>query len=216
MPALSVAVYVLDYAAGDFFARVARRLTVKIVGCAVYNDGFADDIIDSKAVGQHSHPGVTAALEKGRQIAGMVRVIAPRRVKMPHCVGKGVGGIARAFASRMDMKGENAVLTGRRPLRQSENVRRNINALLSRVKENDSSNIGVLRRPVHKGGCVRIPVPQLKKHIGRHMIDKNNNHLMQILCKRRFVHEKKGYKQDMLLYCSRRQGRRDNCELSAC
>ena len=64
-----------DYAAGDFIARVARRLCSKVVGTAVDDDGLSDDIFDAETACHHRQTGRPIAGEQRREIPRVQRVI---------------------------------------------------------------------------------------------------------------------------------------------
>ena len=76
------------------------------------NHGFADDLGHAEATGQHHAERISAGFQQRRQIARVLRMLAASGVVMPHRVRKGVGHIARAAVSLVDMEAEYVPGTG--------------------------------------------------------------------------------------------------------
>ena len=102
--------YPLDHPAGNFGACVAGGLGGKIVGMAMQDNHFPDDIIHQKPVGQKSGYRKAMIPKQRRQVAGVVRVCAISGVVMGHGVGEGLLPATPAVRALVDMEPENPPL----------------------------------------------------------------------------------------------------------
>lgn len=102
----------LDDPAGDFRAGIARGLGGEVVGAVVDNDRFADDLLHSEAAGQKQGQGSSPAFQQGRQVSGVVGMLAAIGIIMGHGVGEGVAHVAGAAAAGVDVEAEEAPLAG--------------------------------------------------------------------------------------------------------
>ncbi len=71
-----------DCAAGNFCARIPRRLGGEIIWLAVDNDGFPQDFRKGDLLRKKHHPGASIVAKKRRQVACMGRVGAVGGVVM--------------------------------------------------------------------------------------------------------------------------------------
>lgn len=151
-----------DDAAGDAAAGVSGRLGGEVVRLVVYDDGAADNLVHTEAVGEKDRQRVTVAAEQRGQVAGVEGMGAAGRVEVAAGGGKRVGGAAAAGASLVDVESEEAAAAGALRGRQAGDVHGDDDAVGRLVKEGDAVDAGVqdvaaevrprLRRPVQQRG----------------------------------------------------------------
>ena len=98
--------------AGNFYSGVSGRLTSEIVRVKMYDDCFADDFIDGKAVGQEQFQRIAVISPQRKQVAGMTRMRTAVGIIVRKSVGKRVRRISGTGAAAVDMERKNAFVTG--------------------------------------------------------------------------------------------------------
>ncbi len=82
-------------------AGVAGGLGGEVVGVAMDDDGFSDDLVHPKSAGEHGHFGFSLMGQQRRQVPGVVRVGLAGGVIMAAAIRKAPSPTAAAF---VDMK----------------------------------------------------------------------------------------------------------------
>ena len=84
-----------DNAAADLVAGVSGRLRGEIIGRAVNDQGASDDLRQLKPIGIKGAVGIPLVAEKGRQVAGMIRVRQSAGIVVSTGLIEGKSAVAR-------------------------------------------------------------------------------------------------------------------------
>ena len=97
----------LYFSAGNFCARVTRRLGGKVVWVLMHNHSFANNVTYAKFVCQHHQKGIAVSPKQRRKVARVIRVRAVCGGEMRFGFGKWVLFCACTKFAFVNVKGKN-------------------------------------------------------------------------------------------------------------
>jgi len=163
-----------DLPASDLFARVAGRLTCKIVKRVMYDHRPADYLSHPESVGQKDQKRNPACPKQRHKITCMVRVQTALRIIMPADIGKRIAFISRTRAALVNVKRKYRILA-----RSARNGKPcefcgNQNSKCRFVKTHKPRNIGIFCTSLYHSPPLRMVLQQCTKRWKQRISDQNN------------------------------------------
>ena len=143
---------------------------------------FPDNFVYIKSVSKESHVCVSVCTEQWRQVTCMIWMGTSQRVEMCSCIGKGIGFVAGAAFSAMDVKRKYGTFTGIFKCRKSADVCAYENADLSLIKSDETADVRIKKAADYVRTCLRSPTEKSRKSdvVSVHKHTSNMDFLMSI------------------------------------